>query len=75
MTLVVLSKVQRGRTTVLSEQDKSHRQIARTLGATQGVVSKTYASFLELGTLKNSLRSRGRVATERQNIFYPKQQE
>lgn len=70
MPYVGLSEVQRGRIITMAEQGMSQRQIARTVGVTQGVVSKTYARFLELGTLKNRpRRSRGRVTTERQDRF------
>lgn len=70
MPYVGLSDVQRGRIITLVEQGMSQREIARTVGVTQGVVSKTYSRFLELGTLKNrSRRSRGKVTTEEQDRF------
>lgn len=70
MPYVGLSEVQRGRIIALAEQGMAQRQIARTVGVTQGVVSKTYSRFLELGTLKNRpRRSRGRVTTEGQDRF------
>lgn len=70
MPYVGLSEVQKGRIITLTEQGMSQRQIARTVGVTQGVLSKTYARFLELGTLKNRpRRSRGTVTTESQDRF------
>lgn len=70
MPYVGLSEVQRGRIIALVEQGMSQREIARTVGVTQGVVSKTYSRFLELETLKNRpRRSRGKVTTEQQDRF------
>ncbi|XP_072376134.1 uncharacterized protein [Diabrotica undecimpunctata] len=65
-----LSDVQRGKIVALVEQGMSQRQISATLHVSQSVVSKTYARFLELGTLKNRPReSRRRVISDRQDRF------
>lgn len=70
MPYVGLSDIQRGRIVALVEQGMSQRQIAATVGVSQGVVSKTYARFLELETLKNRPRqSRRRVTSDRQDRF------
>ena len=44
------------------------RDVAEIVGVTQGVVSKTYVRYLELGTHKDRPRqSRQRVTTEQQD--------
>ncbi|KAF2889341.1 hypothetical protein ILUMI_16832, partial [Ignelater luminosus] len=70
MPYVGLSDVQRGRI-IANKQGIPHRQIALTLGVSQGVVSKAFARYLELGTLKNKPRqSRRRTTTVRQDRFF-----
>lgn len=70
MPYVGLSEVQRGRIITLVEQGMSQRHIAATVGVSQGIVSKTYTRFLELGTLKNRPRqSRRRVTTDEQDRY------
>ncbi|XP_072384514.1 uncharacterized protein [Diabrotica undecimpunctata] len=70
MPYVGLSDVQRGRIVALFEQGMSQRQISATLHVSQSVVLKTYARFLELGTLKNRPREgRRRVTSDRQDRF------
>lgn len=70
MPYVGLTDVQRGKIVALVEQGMPQRDVAEVVGVTQGLVSKTYARYLELGTLKNRPRqSRQRVTTEQQDRF------
>lgn len=70
MPYVGLADVQRGRIITFVEQGLPQRHIAETLGVSQGVVSKTYARYLELGSLKNRPRqSRPRVTSDRDDRF------
>lgn len=70
MPYVGLTDVQRGKIVALIEQGMPQRDVAEVVGVTQGLVSKTYARYLELGTLKNRPRqSRQRVTTEQQDRF------
>lgn len=49
--------MQSGKNIVLSKQGMSQRQIARTVGVAQVLVSTTYSRFRQLETLKNSIKS------------------
>ena len=68
MPYVGLINVQRVRIIALTEQGMLQRDVAEIVGVTQGVVSKTYARYLELGTHKDRpIQIRQRVTTEQQD--------
>ncbi|KAL3287097.1 hypothetical protein HHI36_001581 [Cryptolaemus montrouzieri] len=69
MPYVGLSDVQRGRTVALVE-GLTQRDIAATMGVSQGVISKTYARYVELQSLQNRpRRSRKKITSEEQDRF------